>query len=392
MIILISISFSLVCVIILFMEPTVVIYGVTTEGYSLACMMSIKGANVYVVDESASLAINLKPEIAKTYNTISSLREDEPLLSMTPIDVAISNSTYVFFAPTIRKSGPDAKNEIRTKFKDAMASVVKNSSIICCLPTGFGDNDENISILEHVTGFEIGTSLSYFYYPLSNIHTPKFIGSFNNKNDQTLAYLLNVDRKNFVSIQSAEQSHAIYIMSKFSKLCGILEICKLIKDDKSKTDLSYLEYNDIYLDDMMYELYDLQSLKSTFDNMPVFMYLINGCMKSIANYIKRLIDRVKLVLKKNDLKSSRTKIILLWHLDGTEMRGDKLEILNDVISRLRDYVVDVEFYTKQNADLDHNDKTVIVISCSKHDYDNAAKKKDSSIIIIKANPLFEILR
>ena len=180
-------------------------------------------------------------------------------------------------------------------------------------------------------------------------------------------------------------------MSKFSELCSILEICKLIKDDKSKTDLSYLEYNDIYLDDMMYELYDLQLLKSTFDNMPVFMYLINGCMKSIANYIKRLIDKVKLVLKKNDLKSSRTKIILLWHLDGTEMRGDKLEILNDVISRLRDYVVDVEFYTKQNVDLDHNDKTVIVISCSKHDYDNAAKKKDSSIIIIKANPLFEIL-
>ncbi len=385
-------KFLLVYLIILFMKPNVVIYGITTEGYSLACMMSIKGVNVYIIDESASLAINLKPEIAKICPTISSLREDEPLLSMTPIDIAISNSNYVFFAPPIRKTGPDAKNEIRSKFKDAMEPISQNSSIVCCLPTGFGGNDENISILEHVTGFEIGKSLSYFYYPLSITHTPRFIGSFNKKKDKTLANLLNIDQQNFVSIQSAEHSHAVYIVSKFSKICSVLEVCKLIKDDKLKMDLSHLEYGNIYLDNIMYELYDLCSLKSSFDNMPVFMYLINGCMKSISNYIKRLIDRIKFVLKKNDLKSSRTKIVLLWQLDRTEIRGDKLEMLQDVISRLRDHVVDVESYTKQNVDLDHNDKTVIVISCSKHDYDDVvAKKKDNSVIIIKANPLCEIL-
>ena len=373
------------------MCTNVVIYGITTEGYSLACMMSLKGANVHIIDESTSSAIHIKTEIAKIYPTISSLREDEPLLSMTPIDIAISNSNYVFFAPLIRKTWHETKNEVRSKFKDAIESITKKSSIIYCLPTGFGGNDENISIIEHVTGLEIEKSLSYFYYPLSNAHKSQYIGSFNKKKDILLSNLLSISQKNFVQIQSAEQYHTIYIMSKFSKICSILEICKLIKDEKLKTDPSYLEYRDIYLDDMIYELYDLRSLGSSFENTPTLMYLINGSMKSISNYVKRLIDRIKFVLKKNDLKSSKTKITISWRINATEMRGDKFEMLYNIISKLRDHVVDVEAYTKQNIDLFHDDKTIIVIACSKHDYNEIIKrKKDNEIIIIKANPLCEI--
>ena len=77
--------------------PKVVVYGLSTEGYAIASQMAIKGADVYIIDESTPSAISLKAEIAKTYPHVSSLKEDEPLLSMEPIDVAISKAQYLFF-------------------------------------------------------------------------------------------------------------------------------------------------------------------------------------------------------------------------------------------------------------------------------------------------------
>ena len=43
----------------------VVVYGLSTEGYSIASQMAIKVADVYIIDESTPSAISLKAEIAK---------------------------------------------------------------------------------------------------------------------------------------------------------------------------------------------------------------------------------------------------------------------------------------------------------------------------------------
>ncbi|MDX1441196.1 MAG: hypothetical protein R3237_01900, partial [Nitrosopumilaceae archaeon] len=219
----------------------VVVYGLSTEGYAIASQMAIKGADVYIIDESNPSAISLKAEIAKIYPNVSSLKEDEPLLAMEPIDVAISKAQYLFFTPRVRKTGQDIKTEIHSKFKDAVSSVKKNSGVIYTLPTGFGGNNENISLLEHVTGLEIGKQISYFYYPLENIeYQPKIIGSFNAKEDPKLAELLATGKKEkkFVAISSSEHFHAINVLSRFSSLCSILEVCKYAQDETTKTDLS----------------------------------------------------------------------------------------------------------------------------------------------------------
>ena len=101
------------------------------------------------------------------------------------------------------------------------------------------------------------------------------------------------------------------------------------------------------------------------------MYLINGSVKGIDGYIKRLIDEIRATLKKNDLKASRTKIALSWSLDQHAMRGDKIEMLQNLnFSRLRDYIGDVEAYEDPNFDLFHSDKTTIIVACSKLDLDN----------------------
>ena len=374
----------------------VVVFGLSTEGYSLACQMAIKGADVYIIDESTPSAISLKSEIAKTYPNVSSLKEDEPLLSMEPIDVAISKAKYLFFTPRIRKTGQDTKTEVHSKFKDATTSLKKGSSVIYNLATGFGGNNENISLLEHVTGLEVGKSISYYYYPLGEpSQIPNVIGSFSNKEDPKLAELLSTSKKEkkFVALSSAEHFHAINILKRFSELCSILEVCKFAQDDITKSDLTTDDFNNIYLDDMINGLYDIRSLGSSFEGANTLMYLINGSIKGIDGYIKRLIDEIRYTLKKNDLKASRTKIAISWTLDQHAMRGDKIEMLQNLTGKLRDYIGDVEAYEGPNFDLFHSDKTTVVVVCSKTDYENIIKKrKDSDLIMIKTNPLCEIIQ
>jgi len=372
----------------------VVVYGLSTEGYSIACQMAIKGADVFIVDESAHMAISLKAEIAKTYPNVTSLKEDEPLLGVEPIDVAISHAEYLFFAPRIRKTGQEAKMEIHSKFKDATASLKKGASVIYNLPTGIGGNNETISLLEHITGLEMGKGISYFYYPLSKGAAPEIVGSFNGKPDDKLGKLLEADKKakKFASMSSAEIMHAIKVLTQFSGLSSILEVCKFAQDAPTRSDLVFTEYKDLFLDDMTNGLYDLRSLGTSVEGAGTMMYLVNGSIKGIEGYVKRLIDEIRSTLKKNELKASRTKVMLVWTQDSYEMRGDKVDMLNSLVTKLRDYIGDVEVQQGPGLDLFHSDKTTIIVACSKSDYEKVSKNgKDSDVIIIKTNPLCEIL-
>ena len=373
----------------------IVIYGLSTEGYSLACQMAVNGADVQIIDETSSSAMSLTSEIAQTYPSINSLKEDEPLLSMEPIEIAVSNAKYLFFTPKIRKMDQDLKTELNSKFKDAVESLKKGSNLIYCLGTGFGGNNENISILEHVTGFKAGKSISYFYFPVNDSNqTPTIIGSFNNTDDKKLASFLATDKegKKFVSISTAEQLHAIDTVKRFTSICSIVEICDSRKFQRSgkKSDLDFTDFKNLYLDDMINGLYDLRSIASSFEGVNSLMYLINGCLKGISSYIKRLIDIIRITLKKNDLKASRTKIILSWTFDLNGMRGEKIEILDLLTSKLRDYIGDVETSQKPE-DIFRSDKKTIVIVCSKYDYEKIKQNQRSEdFLVIKANSLCEV--
>ena len=374
------------------MKEKVVFFGLSTEGYHLASQMAINGADVRIIDESSSSAILLKPEIAKTYSNVTSLREDEPLLAMEPSNIAISKAKYLFFTPRIRKSGHDLKNEVTSKFRSAVEGLKEGSSVINCLATGFTGNNENISLLKHVTGFDVGKLISYFYFPLDYLNkTPEVIGSLKNTDGKNLLALLKMDKteKKFTDISSAEYLHGVNIIQRFSSLCSILEVCKLVKTDTKHTTL-FNDFKNIYLDDMVTGFFDLHMLASSVESAQTLMYLINGSIRGILGYIKRLIDVIRITLKKNELKASKTRIVLSWTLDANEMRGDKIEMLSTIASKLRDYIGDVET-SSGPTDLFHHDKTTIVVACSSSDYEGIKQsKKGEDVFVIKANPLCEI--
>jgi len=375
------------------MATKVVIYGLSTEGYSLACQIALNGGDVQIIDESTPSAISIKQDIAKSYPSVQALKDDEPLLAMTSIDAAISKAQVLVFAPRIRKTGQDIKIEINSKFKDAVSNIKKGCNVVYGLGTGFGGNSENISLLEHVTGLKVGKNISYYYYPLSKESTIKpYIGSSDSKENETLKKLLTNEKKfNFLSLNSAEYFHAIDILKQFSSQTSILEVCKFAKDSVTKSDLNSERLGELYLDDFIDGLFDLRSLSSSFEGASSLMYLINGSMKGLDGYIKRLIDETRLILKKNELKASRTKILLLWTLDQHEMKGEKIEKLLELETKLKDYIGDVESIS-QPVDIFQNDKTTIIVVCSKRDFDYIMKNnKDDELIILKANPLCQLI-
>jgi len=358
----------------------IVIFGLSTQGYALASQIAIKGKDVHIIDESAASAILVNEDIVKTYPTVSSLKEDEPILSLVPTDVALSTAEYLFFAPRIRKTGQDIKTDINSKFKDTASKIKKGCSVVYNLPTGLGGNNENISLLEHVTGLTVGKKIYYYYYPLGT-KQPDHIGSFAGEKN-----------KEFTAVSSSELIHAMNILSRFSELSSSLEICRFANDKMSKSDLISNNFSDTYLDNMINDLFDLRSLSTSFDGPTNLAALINICTKSIDGYIKRLIEQVRLILKKNELKASKTKILLSWSLDEHDMKGDKTEMLENIILKLRDYIGDVEA-VEGDVDLFNSEKTTLVIACSKLDYEKLKKNaKDDDRIIIKANPLFETIQ
>ena len=373
------------------MNTKVVIFGLSTEGYELARKIALNGGDVQIIDESTPSAITIKDSIAKTYPNVQALKDDEPLLAMTPIDVAVSKAHILFFVPRLRKTGQEIKIELNSKFKDATSHIKKGSSIVYCLGTGFGGNIENISLLEHITGYKIGKSVSYFYYPLTTQNNTTVIGSDNGKPDERLISLLSLEKNTkFVSITTSEYLHAINILKRFSDITSVLEVCKFTKDETTKNELNSDEINEIYLDSMVSNLFDLRSLGSSFEGASSLTYLINGSLKGIDGYMKKLIDEIRLVLKKNELKASRTRILILWSLDTYEMKGERHEKLIELETKLKDYIGDVESI-ETPVDIFSNDKTVIIVACSKSDFDYISKnKKDNDYIIMKANPLCEV--
>lgn len=380
----------------------VVVYGLSTEGYKIASTIATRGHNVSLIDESARMAIMLKPEIIKTYPSVSSLLEDEPLLELQPVDVAIKMASYIFFSPKVRKTGQDVRADISSKLRDVARSISPGTSFVFTLPAGVGGNTENIALIEHLTGFVIGRDVYYYYMPitsLSELHQPDLLvgSASSNKNDLHLLGLIQdqpqTEDSNIVDIYSAELAHVIRILEHYTGLASTLEVCKQTRSSGFPSQLLQNKYGELYIDEISNGLYDLRVVASSLSGAGPLAYLVNGTIKGIEGYVKHLIDRLRLVLKTAELKASRTRVIIAWTLDQNEMKGDKIELFSTMESRLKDYIGDVERRPGTSLDIYPTDKNTVVIACSKDDF-GAISRTDShnlDLIIMKANPVCEAM-
>jgi len=371
----------------------VAVYGLSTEGYRIASHISNKGIPVSIIDDSSGMAITLKPDIAKTYSSVTSFIQDETLLDFEPFDVAINNASFIFFSPRIRKSWPDARNHIVSKFQDVIKHVSRDSSIIYTVPAGFGVNNENITLIEHRTGLSVGKNIFYHYMPISSISSNLFdaiIGSkteLNSNFASMLSGLYSDKTMKVVDIESAEYIYCIRILRHYGLMSPIFEICRFADNNFQHQNTETESFDEMYLDDLVGGLFDLNTILSSLTGISPLTLLLKGNIATVENYIKHLTEQIKIILKKYELKASKTKAIISWTFDPNEMRGDRLEIISRLESRLKDYVGDVE---RQDSMFDFysSEKKLIIVSCSKTDFQRLTENNpNSEIIILKATPL-----
>jgi len=371
----------------------VAVYGLSTEGYRIASHISNKGIPVSIIDDSSGMAITLKPDIAKTYSSVTSFIQDETLLDFEPFDVAINNASFIFFSPRIRKSWPDARNHILSKFQDVIKHVSKDSSIIYTVPAGFGVNNENITLIEHRTGLSVGKNIFYHYMPISSISSNLFDAIIGTKTElnsnfaSMLSGLYSDKTMKVVDIESAEYIYCIRILRHYGLMSPIFEICKFADNNFQHQNTETESFDEMYLDDLVGGLFDLNTILSSLTGISPLTLLLKGNIATVENYIKHLTEQIKIILKKYELKASKTKAIISWTFDPNEMRGDRLEIISRLESRLKDYVGDVE---RQDSMFDFysSEKKLIIVSCSKTDFQRLTENNpNSEIIILKATPL-----
>lgn len=356
----------------------VVVYGDTTEGYSLASGLVANGSEVHLVDESTSSAVRLKPEIAKMYPNVATLKDDEILLDVKPIKMAVAEAEYLFFTPRIRKTGAEAKTEISLKFKDAITHLSKDCTIVYGAPVGLGGNSEYMDLLKHVVGIDTVKMASYYYYPLEGDKQPDSIGSINGQENKDLAALLGGD-KTFVDLGTSERMHAVYVLTRFSRVISTIEIYK----NSGRTPMS--PKDEIFLDSMIDGLFDLQLIKDSYQGTKSAHYLVNGSIRGIDGYVRRLADSVKTTIRENGLKISRTEIALAWSLDRYGMRSDKLNIFTNLKDRLQSHTGTVGDYTRMRDF--YSNKTMLVVACSRADYNTIMADPDrTKMMVIKAVP------
>ena len=356
---------------------SVVVYGYSTEGYALASQLVESGAEVHLVDEATSSAVRLSPEIAKTYPNVATLMDDEPLLDAKPIKAAVKDARYLFFTPRIRKAGAEAKTETNLKFKDAIAHLSDGGSVVYCAPVGLGGNFECMELLKHVTGIDAAQTASYHYYPLDGTGRPEAIGSVDGREGADLAKLLGCG--GFVGMEAAERMHAVRVLSRFSRVTSAIEMYKNARN------IPMPPGDEIFLDAMIDGLFDLQLIKDSHQGTKPAQYLINGSIRCIEGYVRRLADSVRITIRENGLKVSRTTVVLAWNMDRHGMRSDKINVFKNLTDRLRNHTGTVlDYATTQGF---YSDKTMVVVACSRADYNDVRQDPDiDNMVVIKAVP------
>jgi len=229
--------------------------------------------------------------------------------------------------------------------------------------------------------------------PISSIPSALFdaiIGTKSELDSNLTSLLSGLDSSNrikVVDIESAEYLYSIRILRHYGLMSPIFEICKFADNTYQSQIMENESYDEMYIDDLVGGLFDLNTILSSLTGISPLTLLVKGNIATVENYLKHLTEQIKIILKKYELKASKTKAIISWTFDPNEMRGDRLDIISRLESRLKDYVGDVERHDSL-FDFYSSEKKIIVISCSKDDFDRLNKNNpNSEIIIIKATPI-----
>ena len=124
---------------------SVLVYGLSTEGYMIASSLVSKSISTVLLDEKLHVATEINKQILSNYSSAQELIDAESLLSIKPEKNAISENLIIFFTPKIRETD-DYKKQIFSTLDELSKNISKDTMIFNCVPVGHGTNFEMIEI------------------------------------------------------------------------------------------------------------------------------------------------------------------------------------------------------------------------------------------------------
>ncbi|MEM3383686.1 MAG: hypothetical protein QXL52_03830 [Nitrososphaerales archaeon] len=392
----------------------ITIFGLSTEGYKIASFLSSYNLQTTIIDENLNVGMQLKRDILERFDSVSALLEDEALLSLEPVEEAISKAKCIFFTPKIRAKEIEARSIISSRLKSIVKNLSKGTIFVNTLPTSYGGNVENASLIEKLTGLKAGASFDYIYAPLSpRTNQPSVLGSIRVDLDKALIELLESALMNLPKILPLNLAELLYfkkIIKKYNSMVTELELFEILGKEGKSTLKNFTDDHEIYLENMVENLFDIKVISDSLKTGEPMRYMVSGILKSLDGFLKYLINEVRSIIRDEGFKASRTRILVVWSIDPFEIRGDKLSTLSSLVEKLHDCVGEiiafnnvpylrtfyVESETKRGLPLTM-DKDSIILTCSKNDFESVSKKikaerPEIRPIIIKANLPIEVIR
>ena len=80
-------------------NDSVLVYGLSTEGYILSNSLVSNSIRTTILDEKLHVATEITPQILSEYSTARSIIEAEALFSIQPEKNAIIENPIIFFTP-----------------------------------------------------------------------------------------------------------------------------------------------------------------------------------------------------------------------------------------------------------------------------------------------------
>jgi len=324
----------------------VAIYGLTSEGYSVAARLVEKAA-VTIVDETLQMAMDLEQGMVKSHKTIDELVTDEMLMGLKPVSQVLSEAAVIVFTPKLRKVRDESIIEASAKLRDVAKYASSGSTVVNMLPTGVGGNADNIALLEKQTGLKAGERLNYGYCPTGPLPAPGTdpVGAMNpvailgsKAASKDFASLEDLGFKTvYGGIASLELEYIARVLALCTSMAAEVELMRKARELKASTG----SQSERYVDQLASLVYDLTAIQSSEDVGEPITYLAGAAVKSLENYERYVVEETRDLLRELQLKASRTRVVVAWSADKYEMRADRLATAQSLTEKLRDYVTDV---------------------------------------------------
>jgi hypothetical protein len=345
-------------------KTKVAIYGLTTEGYSLASRM-VEKASVTIVDDTLQMAMDLDAQMVKSNRTLGQLLGEESLLGLKPISQVLSEARVILFTPKLRKTGDESIIESNGKMREVAKHISKGTTVINVLPVGAGGNIDNISLIEKQTGMKVGETLNYGYCPVKPGGEPSAVASFARMGDKVTPEEVGL-KSTEMSMAALELSHVSSVLNESTSIAAEIELMRKARGQRVLVE----ERAEMYIDDLAGRIYDLTAIQSSEDVGEPLTYMAGAALKSLENHVRYIVEETRELLREMQLKASKTRVVVAWTVDKYEMRADRSRTAERLGERLRDYVTDVrhgQMPARKDEVLDsykHN----VAIACSDADY------------------------